>query len=130
MTAEERALVMVTARLLRAAAYLRWLAAGLTIVAAAATVHGYRPVRGTAALVLGLVALFYGIRVSFDAKLLEDIAADRLKTAQLDHALSTIRKGTVDRTWDDRCRGARRLVALCGAATLAQVLAIALIRWP
>ena len=114
MTGEERAHVIVTARLLRAAASLPWLAAGLTIVAALQS--------AIAAIVLGVAALYYAIRVSFDAKLFEDIAAERLTTSQLDTALGAKR----ERDWLDRSRGAKRLMLKAAIAVIAQLAALVL----
>ena len=114
MTAEERAHVLVTARLLRAAASIPWLAAGLTVVAALQT--------AIAAIVLGVIALYYAIRVSFDAKLFDDIAAERLTTSQLDTALEAKR----ERDWIDRSRGAKRLLLKAAIALIAQLAALVL----
>lgn len=130
MTPEERARIMVTARLLRAAASIQWLAAGITIVAVAAATHGRGMSAAIAAILLGVVAIFYGVRVSFDARLFEDIAAERLTTSQLDSALGALRKGKGgDRSWADRCRGATRLIVLCAMATMGQIVAVVLIGW-
>jgi hypothetical protein len=114
MTADERAHVIVTARLLRAVASLPWLAAGLIVAAV------FRDV--PAAAILGLVALFYGIRVSFDAKLFDDIAAERLTTTQLDAALGKTRQ----RDWIDRSRGAKRLIVKAAIAIVAQLAILVL----
>ena len=114
MTDEERAHVLVTARLLRAAASLSGLAVGLTIVAAFQA--------AIAAIVIGVVAIYYCFRVSFDAKLFDDIAAGRLTTAQLDHALGAKR----ERDWIDRSRGAKRLVIQAAIAVIAQLIALVL----
>jgi len=129
MTSEERAQIVVTARLMRAAASIQWLAIGLTLLAAAAVIHGRGVSAAIAAILLGLVAIFYGVRVSFDAKLFEDIATERLTTPELDTALGGFRKWKSGRSWGDRCRGARRLVVFCAIAALTQLIAVALIRW-
>ena len=121
MTPEEHALIAVTADFLRAAAKVQWLAIGLTIVAAASIVFttSARP-PAIAAIALGIIASYYGIRVAFDARLLEGVATERLTTADLD-AVFVKNKG---RSWADRCRGARRLVAFESAATIAQMIAV------
>lgn len=111
MTGEERAEVLFTARLLRACAAVQWLAVGLTLV----SVVSMR----IAPVVLGLVATYYAVRVSLDARLFEDILAERLPVSDLDAVLR--RKGKGERTMRDRCRGARRLAIALVVATLAQV---------
>lgn len=117
MTPEERAEVLVTARLLRAAGAVQWLAIGLTVVAAM--------LRDVTAAVIGAVALFYAFRVAFDARLFEDVATERLTTSELDSALATLRKGKGDRPWSDRCAGARRLVLLLAVTTIGELIVIA-----
>ena len=82
-----------------------------------------------AAITLGVLAIYFGVRVSFDARLFEDIATERLTTPQLDVALGALRKGDADRSWADRCRGARRLIVLSAIATMAQIVAVILIGW-
>lgn len=114
MTDEERAHVLVTARLLRAAASLSGLAVGVTIVAAFQV--------AIAAIVLGVVAIYFCFRVSFDAKLFDDVAAGRLTTAQLDLVLGL--KG--NRDWIDRSRGAKRLIVQAAIAVIAQLAALVL----
>jgi hypothetical protein len=124
MTEEERAYVVVTARLLRAAASLSGLAVGLTVVAAFQV--------AVAAIVIGVVAIYYCFRVSFDAKLFDDIAAGRLTTAQLDLGLgvggraSARDRGQRGRDWVDRSRGAKQLVVKAALAVVAQLVAIVL----
>lgn len=115
MTDDERAEVLVTARLLRAASMLQWLAIALTIASGSSIL----------VILLGVVAIYYGVRVTFDAKLFEDIAADRLTTAQLDSVLRLKKK---DRPWPDRCRGARGLAIKLAIATLVQLIAVAAVR--
>ena len=129
MTAEERAEIVVTARLLRSAAGMQWLAIVLTILAAAAAVWGRSVITPIVAILFGLIAVFYGFRVSFDAKLFEDVATQRLTTPELDTGLDAIREGKGDRSWADRCRGARGLVVRLAMAVIAQLLAVVLIRW-
>ena len=131
MTAEERAEVLVTARLLRAASLAEWLAVGLAVVAAWGVAYG---TRGRAfalgALVLGLVAILVAVRVAFDARLFEDAAAQRITRDDLDAALCArglIPPGKVGRSWPARCRGATRLVVISAVATLLQVVAVILI---
>ena len=133
MTPEERAHVVVTARLLRAAASVQWLAVGLTVVACVvvivAPVGGRTTIPAIASIVLGLVAIFHGFRVSFDAKLFEDIIEQRLTTTELDTALAALSKPKGDRDWIERCRGARRLVVRLAIAVLLQVIAVMFIGW-
>ncbi len=131
MTPDERARIIVTARLLRAAATIDWLSTGLTLlgaVALAAGLHG--PVAAAATVAIGVVAKVYGVRIAFDARLLEDVAADRLSTSDLDAALGAMKLAPPDkagRPWLDRCRGAMRLVRYCALATAAQCVAIILV---
>jgi hypothetical protein len=131
MTAGERAQILVTARLLQAAENIDWLTTGLTLVAAAAVAFGpSRSPAAIAALLLGLIAKLYALRVSFDARLVGDIARERLTTAELDEALVALSFARPDKTgrdWTDRCRGAKRLVVIVAIVTAAQTLAIALI---
>ena len=121
MTPEERALLAVTADFLRAASKVQWLAAGLVIVAAASLVFTTaRRAPAIAAMALGIIATYYGVRVAFDARLLEGVATERLTATDLE-AVFVKNKG---RSWADRCRGARRLVAFEAAATIAQLIAV------
>jgi uncharacterized membrane protein YoaK (UPF0700 family) len=129
VTEDERAQVLVTARFLRAAAAMQWLAVGLTLLAAAALIHGRGIPAAVAALALGIVAISYAFRVSFDARLLEDIAGQRLTTSQLDQALGGLQKKEGGRSWDERCRGSRRLVMHLAIVTFAQAVAVVLIHW-
>ena len=118
MTPEERAEVLVTARLLRAAGAVQWLAIGMTVVAAM--------LQNVTATALGAVALFYAFRVAFDARLFEDVATERLTTTELDSGLASLRKGKGDRPWSDRCAGARRLVLLMAVTTIGELLVLVL----
>ena len=126
MTPEERAQVVVTARFLRAAASLQWLAVGLVIVVAA---RGRMNIPAVASIAFGLIAIFYGFRVSFDAKLFDDVAQKRLTTAELDAALGALRKSKGNRDWLERCRGARGLVLRLAIAVVMQLIAVVLIGW-
>lgn len=117
MTAAERAEVLVTARLLEAARTIDWLSTGLTLIAA----FGVKNVAGIAVIALGVVAKVYGFRVAFDARLFRDIAEEKLLSTDLDAAFPK----KAGRSWSERCRGAKRLVIMLAAATLAQCLAIA-----
>ena len=129
MTEGERAQVLVTARFLRAAAAMQWLAVGLTLLAAAALIYGRGVPAAIAALALGIVAIYYAFRVSFDARLLEDIADQRLTTSQLDEALGGLQAKEGGRAWNERCRGSRRLVSGLAVVTFVQVVAVVLIHW-
>ena len=84
-----------------------------------------------AAILLGVVAIFYGIRISLDARLFEDVASERLTTSGLDSALGALGKGqgSETRTWNDRCAGARRLILTCSIATIMQLVSVVFIRW-
>jgi len=129
MTREEQVHVAVTARILSAARGIQWLAIGLTVVAGAAIVEGHSLIPAAAAMVLGLVAVYYGIRVSLDARLFEDAAADRFTASEIDLALGTGTPTGGERDWIDRCRGARRLIVRLTVAALAQMAALVLLRW-
>lgn len=118
MTPEERAEVLVTARLLRAAGAMQWLAIGLTVVAAT--------LRNVTATALGALALFYAFRVAFDARLFEDVATERLTATELDSGLANLRKGKAARPWSDRCVGARRLVLLLAVTTIGEIIVLVL----
>ncbi|HEV7768198.1 MAG TPA: hypothetical protein VGQ76_24565 [Thermoanaerobaculia bacterium] len=118
MTGTERAQILVTARLLEAARTIDLLSTGLTLIAA----FGVKNIAGVAVIAPGVVAKLYGFRVAFDARLFRDIAEEKLSSADLDAAFPK----KAGRSWRDRCRGAKRLVIMLAAATLAQCLAIAL----
>ncbi len=60
------------------------------------------------------------VRIAFDARLLSDIALDRLTDADLDAAFPA----KAGRRWSNRLRGAKRLVIVCAAATMTQCIAI------
>ena len=121
MTETERAEILVTARLLASASRLSWLAVALTAIAAAALALASFRAPTVVAVVAGVAGIYSGIRISFDARLLEDIIAMRLSTEAMDAAIG--RAGS-ERPWADRCAGARRLVVQCGAATLIQIAAL------
>ena len=126
MNADERAEVLVTARLLRAASAMQWVAVVLTSYAV--ITHRY------VAIAIAVIALYFAFRVSFDAKLFEDITLNRITTPELDASLSPLpargervrvrgSRTTPPRPWPDRCRGARRLIVFLALATLALILA-------
>ena len=125
MTETERAEVLVTARLLRAAKRIDWLATPLALIAAASLLfRGGNLAAGCVAIAAGVIAKLYAVRVAFDQHLFDDIAAGKLTPAELDHALSSMRAAApVERSWSDRCRGARRLVRMLAAATVVEVIA-------
>ncbi len=82
----------------------------------------------TAVALLGLVELFLGVRVSFNAALLRrlanDAADDRLDVAAFDSALLALRltsAGGVGQTIARRFAGTRRLLVWQGAALVIQV---------
>ena len=121
MTAEERAQLLITARMLEAVGRFDLLSAGLTLLAAAAMLFGASNIiAGVAAIILGVVVKLYGIRIAFDAVLLRDIALDKLTSADLDAAFPN----KAGRDWSQRLRGCRRLVTVYVAATIAQCMAI------
>jgi hypothetical protein len=128
MTSAERDQIVLTARLLRAAQTIDWLSTGLTLIAAAGIVlgHGSR-IPAIATVVLGVIAKLFGVRIAFDARLFEDVAAERVSTSGLDSALGALELAppdTAHRPWSDRCRGAKRLVLGCAGATIGQCAAI------
>lgn len=117
--------VHLTARILRGAAFLPWLGAALTAVSGAALVFEQaNRIALTAAIVFGVMAMVYGFRVALDARLFEDILGGKLTTTELDALLRR-----ADRSWSDRCRGARGLVIRGAVATTLQLLCIVVARW-
>jgi len=120
MISAERAQILVTARLLEAAGKIDTLSTGLTLLAAAAMLFGAFEIAGVVAIVLGIVAKLYGVRIAFDARLLSDVALDKLTTEDLDAAFPS----KAGRAWSDRLRGAKRLVIVLAATTTAQCVAI------
>lgn len=120
MTPAERAQILVTARLLEAAGKIDILSTGLTLLAAAAMLFGAFEIAGVVAIVLGVVAKLYSVRIAFDARLLSDVALDQLTTEDLDAAFPA----KAGRAWSDRLRGAKRLVVVLAATTIAQCIAI------
>jgi hypothetical protein len=120
MNPQERAQILVTARLLDAAGRLDLLSTGLTLLAAAAMLFRPFAIAGVVVLVLGVFQKLYGVRVAFDAQLLRDVALGQLSDADLDAAFPS----KAGRAWSDRLRGARRLVTISATATIAQCAAI------
>ncbi len=141
--------VRLTARMLRASAFLPWLSAALTIVAAASLVFRCGGIPAMAAILLGAFACFYGWRIALDALLFDDILSGALTTEELDVALNAIRVtpsavegppashdagdastalGMTPRPWSERCRGARLLIVKGATLTLLQLVALALVR--
>ena len=118
MTEEERAQVLVTARLLASVGKAQWLSIALTVVAAIT--------RHPESVVLGLIAQFFSLRVALDARLFDDIAAKRLTTTAFDAAAAEFgwRRGTSHVPWTYRCRGARRLVVIFGIMLVAQAITL------
>jgi hypothetical protein len=117
--------VHLTARILRAAAFLPWLGAALTVISGAALLlEQANRIALTAAIVFRVIAMVYGFRVALDARLFEEILDGKLTTTDLDALL-----GRADRPWSDRCRGARGLVIRGAAATTLQLLCIVVARW-
>lgn len=119
MNEEERAQIVVTARLLRAAQTVDWLSTGLTLLAA---FDSFRE-----ALILGLIAKFLAFRIALDARLLDDIAEGRVTTTAYDAAatsLGMIPPRKAARPWSVRCRGAMKLVWMFAAVVVGQVIAL------
>lgn len=132
MTSEEQDQVLVTARFLEAAEKILWLNFGLTIMAAAGLVlrNGSVPA-GIAAIILGVFGSVYDVRIAFDARLFRDVALGRIATEDLDRALLRLQMLPAEksgRSWNDRCRGARRLVFVAGAVAIGQAIAF-LLMW-
>ncbi len=131
MNPDERAQIRVTVALLRAAEKTYWLSAGLVVLTGASIVFG-RGNRAAAigAVAVGLVATYYWIRIAFDARLLDHILAERLTASDVDQALAAMSLARADRAgrpWTDRCRGAKRLVAIYTAAVAAQTVGVILV---
>ena len=127
MTDAERAQIAVMARLLEAAGRLDPLSTGLTLLALAACALGKLHAIPTIVVVaLGLAAKLYAVRIAFDAKLFRGVSTGAITTADLDQALVALKLAPGDKTgrdWTARCRGAKRLIVLCAAATAAQCIA-------
>jgi hypothetical protein len=103
------------------------ISAGLTLLAAAALLFdtGWAPASG-AALALGLAGRYFGFRVALDRRLFDDLAEGRLELVDLDSALRSMSagaKGNAERSVADRCRGARRLLAMQAWVVVAQLAA-------
>jgi hypothetical protein len=126
MTSEERAEIIITARLLQSASPLQWLATELLVVTAAVLLLNLGNLWVTViALGVGALAIGYAFRVALDARLFNDIANETLSTEELDQALTRLGKINLKtRPWSDRCRGARRLIARAACATAVQLIAI------
>ena len=80
-------------------------------------------------VLLGLIEKYWALRVALDADLFQHLAGDaeRLaaRTVELDQALLGLGLQSADkaaRSWDERSRGALRLLRLQALALLAQVL--------
>ncbi len=131
MTDAERAQIAVMARLLEAAGRLDTLSTGLTLLALAACAFGKLHATATIVIVvLGLIAKLYDVRIAFDAKLFRDLSTGALTTADLDHALVALALAPSKKTgrdWTMRCRGAKRLIVICAAATIGQCITICLL---
>jgi hypothetical protein len=111
--------VKLTARMLRAASFLPWLSAGMTILSAASLLFGHARVPAIAAIVFGVAGCFYGFRIALDTWIFEDLISGALTTEELDGALHR-----EPRPWPDRCRGARRLIVKAALATVLQLAAL------
>jgi hypothetical protein len=129
-------LALVTG-LLRRGRGLDLLSGALTLLALA---YGLAPLLGAAhspaasilcslLVMFGLAQKYWAVRVALDADLFTHLAADaprlRERTGELDQALLQLglqKTTAVPRDWDDRCRGALRLLRLQAAWLLAQLL--------
>ncbi|HUR80440.1 MAG TPA: hypothetical protein VM733_06720 [Thermoanaerobaculia bacterium] len=142
--------VKLTARMLRAAAFLPWLSAALTILAAASLVFRCGGIPAMVAILLGALACFYGWRIALDAWLFGDILSGALTTEELDASLNRVTPSALEgppasseaggaatslgmtprppRPWSERCRGARMLIVKGATLTLLQLVALALVR--
>jgi hypothetical protein len=118
MSDEERAQVLVTARLLASAEKAQWLSVALT-VAAAVTRH-------PESAVLGLIAQYFSLRIALDARLFDDIASDRLTTSTFDSAAAAFqwRTGASPVPLTNRCRGAHRLIVIFALLLIAQTITL------
>ncbi len=126
MNAADRAAALTTARFLRVAASARPLSLAFTVVAAVAIVFtNANRVAAAVAIALGVVELYYAIRIGMDAALFDDLANDRVALEDLDGALGALfRKRTSGRSLPDRCRGAVRLAVWSILTTTAQAAAL------
>jgi hypothetical protein len=127
MTATERAQVLVAARLLRATSKLDRLSIWLTLFTALALITSTGPrLPEIMVVAIGALARWYALRIDFDARLLEDVAADTFTKEDLDEAFVTMSLASRDklgRDWSERCRGVRGLVTVQAALFVAQVVA-------
>jgi len=127
MTATERAQVVVAARLLRATSKLDQLSIWLTLFTALALITSTGPrALEIVVVVLGALARWYALRIDFDARILEDVAADTLTREDLDEAFAVMKLAPRDklgRDWSERCRGVRGLVTMQAALFVAQIVA-------
>jgi hypothetical protein len=130
------------ASLLRRGRALDGLSSGLTLLA---LLIGLAPLLGAAAqpvnallcallIGLGLIEKYWALRVALDAELFQRLAAapEQLprRTAELDQALAQLglqAPGMAARPWDQRSRGALRLLRRQALCLLAQLLLAGLI---
>jgi hypothetical protein len=122
VTSAERGEVLVTARMLEAAGKVDVLSTGITLLAVASLFFASpHHVAALAAIVLGIAAKLYAVRIAFDARLLADVAAGTLTTLDLDAAFPE----KSERSWTMRCRGAKRLVVVFGVVVILQCAVVA-----
>src|SRR5205823_8850866 len=114
---------LITARFLRAGEKIDWLSTGLTLVAALSATRATLIV----SILLGLAAKVYAVRIAFDARVFEDLAGDRYTMAEFDDAMHLAKP---ERSLADRCRGAKRLVFVLAALTIAQAIVLMLSACP
>ena len=123
MTTDERGQILVTVRLLEAAGKLDWLSTGLTLLAAAQLVFGAPSVFDLGVILLGIAAKTCSILIAFDAKLLHDVALEKITAVDLDAAFPAKAR----RDWTARLSGAQRLVTIFAVTTVAQCVGIVVI---
>lgn len=129
--------LFTVASLLRRGKALDRLSSALTLLGLAI---GLAPLLGVAAqllsalfcallVLLGLVEKYWALRVALDAELFQRLADDAehltLHTADLDQALTGLGLQPANlaaRSWDERSRGALRLLRLQALSLLAQLL--------
>ncbi|MDM8348986.1 hypothetical protein P8H27_08730 [Pseudomonas sp. sp1636] len=134
--------LQLMASLLRRGRTLDWLSAGLTLLA---LLIGLAPLLNTAAhplsallcallVILGLIEKYWAVRVALDAELFQhlgdSVAQLHGRTLDLDRALGQLGLQPANqaaRAWDQRCRGALRLLRMQAVWLLAQLLLAVLI---
>ncbi|MFD0326452.1 MULTISPECIES: hypothetical protein [Lysobacter] len=123
------AAMLAQGRWLCAASLLLWLAALLGLILDAAS-PPWAPIAWPLSLLAGLAQLYYAIRVDFDARLLQALAAsgdDAHAARRLDAALrglGLLKPGREGRDWPRRWRGARGLLLRQALVLIVQFAAL------